>query len=134
MKRFVIAVSMILVVVAASVSVNIAFERKIGQLISGLTDLFEAANTVDDEALLEATKDYNRLWEKNSVFIHTIIIHRGMDEAEQRVTGLEMHLKAGNRDEYKTACIEAINELKSIGRAEKLLPENILNFSGFIHK
>lgn len=126
MKRALTAFFLITVAILLSIWSSHIFKREMDGLLYSINEIINNVDTDSDEALHERTDFLIAKWKKSSVFLHSIVMHDGMDELEENITALPMMIEHSNRDEFKKKCIEAVNQIKNLMNTEKIKIENIL--------
>lgn len=126
MKRALTAFFLIAIAIFLSIWSSHIFKREMDGLLYSINEIINNVDTDSDEALHERTDFLIAKWKKSSVFLHSIVMHDGMDELEENITALPMMIEHSNRDEFKKKCIEAVNQIKNLMNTEKIKIENIL--------
>ena len=117
---------MLTAAVIISVSAGAIFNSKMNVLMQSLSDVVDSAESDSDEVLSEKTDELIMLWKESSGIMHSLVMHEGMDDIEENITALPLILEHSDREEFKSKCIEAINQIENLINAEKLKLENIL--------
>ena len=126
MKRLIAAILLLGTAVSVSVWTGHIFKVKMNGLLSSLDSVVDAAQTNSEDELARKTDEIILQWEKSSWILHSLVMHEGMDAVEENITALPLLLEHSDREEFKSKCIEAINQIKNLLNAEKLNLENIL--------
>ena len=126
MKRVAAAVFLLSAAVALSAWAGYVFKSEMNGLLSSLNSLIDTAQTDSDDELVKKTDEILVQWEKSSGILHSLVMHEGMDDVEENITALPLILEHSDREEFKSKCIEAVNQIKNLLNAEKLNLENIL--------
>lgn len=126
MKRVAVAVVLLSVAVITSVWSGIIFKSEMNALLRSLQSVVDSAESDSDEVLSEKTEELIDLWNKSSGILHSLVMHEGMDDVEENITSLPLLLEHSDREEFKSKCIESINQIENLLNAEKLNVENIL--------
>lgn len=126
MKRALTAFFILTVAILLSIWSSHIFKREMGGLLYSINEIIDNVDTDSDEALRKRTDLLLAEWKKSSVFLHSLVMHDGMDELEENITALPMIIEHSERDEFKKKCIEAVNQIENLMNAEKIKIENIL--------
>ena len=126
MKRVAIAVVLLSVAVITSVWAGVIFKSEMNALLQSIQNVVDSAESDSDEVLSEKTEELIDLWNKSSGILHSLVMHEGMDDVEENITSLPLLLEHSDREEFKSKCIESINQIENLLNAEKLNFENIL--------
>ena len=94
-------------------------------LSDSLSILIECSESCSKEELSEKAELLVFQWETCSPLLHSLILHEGTDEIEQNITSLPLVIEYGTDEEFKSKCIETINRIDNLIKAEKLTVENI---------
>lgn len=103
-----------------------AFRMHMNGLLYSLKEIISCVETGSDSALKDKTEDLLRQWEKSSKILHSLVMHEGIDELEEDITSLPLIIEHSDREEFKSKCIEAINQIMNLLNAEKINIENIM--------
>ncbi len=126
MRRVVAAILLLSTAVAVSGWAGQIFKTEMNRLLSSLNSLVDTAQTGSEDELAKKTDEVLIQWENSSKILHSLVMHEGMDNVEENITALPLILEHSDRDEFKSKCIEAINQIENLLNAEKLSFENIL--------
>lgn len=126
MKRVIAAVLLLGCAVGISFWTGHIFKTEMNGLLSSLNVIIDSAETDTDEVLTEKTEVLLLRWYNTSEILHSLVMHEGMDDVEENITALPLILEHSDREEFKSKCIEAINQIENLLNAEKLSFENIL--------
>lgn len=126
MKRTAAAVFLLSFAVLLSLWSGSVFRREMNSLLYSIEAIIDTADSDSDEELSKKTKNLLVQWQKSSVILHSLVMHEGMDELEEDITSLPIIIEHSDRKEFKSKCIEAINQIENLLNAEKIRIENIL--------
>ncbi len=126
MKRVIAAVLLLSCAAGISFWTGHVFKTEMNRLLSSLNVIIDSAETDTEEVLTEKTEALLLQWHKSSGVLHSLVMHEGMDNVEENITALPLILEHSDREEFKSKCIEAINQIENLLNAEKLSFENIL--------
>ncbi len=126
MKRVAAAVFLLSAAVLLSAWAGHIFKSEMNDLLLSLDSLIDTAQTDSDDELIKKTDEILSQWEKSSGILHSLVMHEGMDAVEENITALPLILEHSDREEFKSKCIEAINQIENLLNAEKLNLENVL--------
>ncbi len=126
MKRALTAFFLLTVAILLSIWSSHIFKREMSGLLYSINEIIDKVDTDSDEALRKRTDLLLAEWKKSSVFLHSLVMHDGMDELEENITALPMIIEHSERDDFKKKCIEAVNQIENLMNAEKIKIENIL--------
>lgn len=126
MKRVVAAVLLLSAAVSLAVWSGITYQSKMEKLLHSLEDLIVCAESGSDKETKAQTENLTAEWESSSKLLHSLVVHEGMDDLEETITSLPLILEHSTKEEFKKACIEAINLIKNLTESEKLNIGNIL--------
>ena len=126
MKRVVAAFLLFAAAVSITVCSGITFQKKMMILSEKLDGLIICSETCSDKELKEKTWELVDIWNGSSELLHSLVVHEEMDKLEEIVTALPLTLEYSEKDEYINKCIEAVNIIKNLLKAEKINIGNIL--------
>ncbi len=126
MRRVVAAFLLISAAVTISVWAGYIFKAEMNGLLQKLQSVIDVAENGTDDELSQKTDELLEQWKKSSGILHSLVMHEGMDDVEENITALPLILEHSDRDEFKSKCIEAVNQIENLLNAEKLNLENIL--------
>ena len=126
MKRFVIALIMLCLAVAISVSAEVIFFKRTDALIDSMNELLRAIDAGDEEKMSTELKTVKENWNRSKKILHVILIHRSMDEIEININSLEEFLKSKDFESLRQSCTEGLQQLENLQDASRLSIENIL--------
>lgn len=126
MKRVVAAFILLSTAILLAVWSGITYQSKMEKLEKSLETLIICAEKSSDEETKKETEKLYTEWEKSSKLLHSLVVHEGMDDLEETLTSLPLLLEHSTKEEFKRACIEAINLIRNLTESEKLNIGNIL--------
>lgn len=126
MKRVVTAVALLSIAVITSVWANFIFESDMNALLQSLQSVLDSVESDSDEVLHQKTDELIALWNKSSGILYSLVMHQSINGIEENITALPLILKHSGREEFKSKCIESINQIKNLLNSEKLNLQNIL--------
>lgn len=126
MKRVIAAALLFAAAVSIAVWSGITFQKKMMILSEKLDGLIICSETCSDKELKEKTWELVDIWNGSSELLHSLVVHEEMDKLEEIVTALPLTLEYSEKDEYINKCIEAVNIIKNLLKAEKINIGNIL--------
>lgn len=125
MKRLVIALILLSAAVFIAVWSGIVFRSELNSLNDSIEHLIDVSQSSSDEILKEETSKVLSEWEKASSFLHSFVLHEGMDILEQNITSLPLLIEHSDRLTFRNKCIEAITQIENLLNSEKISIENI---------
>lgn len=126
MKRIFAAVILLAVAVSLAVWSGITFKKEMNSLCESLNSLIQISEENNVNKLKKETQLLVDEWNRSSELLHSLVVHEGMDELEESITALPLILEHSEIDEFKSKCIEAINIIGNLTKAEKVNIGNIL--------
>lgn len=126
MKRFVIALVLLCLAVAISVSAEVIFFKRTDALIDSMNELLRAIDAGDEEKMSTELNTVKENWNRSKKILHVILIHRSMDEIEININSLEEFLKSKDFESLRQSCTEGLQQLENLQDASRLSIENIL--------
>lgn len=126
MKRFVIALILLCLAVAISVSAEVIFIKRTDTLIDSMNELLKAIDAGDEEQMSTELNTVKENWNRSKKILHVILIHRSMDEIEININSLEEFLKSRDFESLRQSCTEGLQQLENLRDASRLSIENIL--------
>ena len=126
MKRFVIALILLCLAVAISVSAEVIFFKRTDALIDSMNELLRAIDAGDEEKMSTELKTVKENWNRSKKILHVILIHRSMDEIEININSLEEFLKSKDFESLRQSCTEGLQQLENLQDTSRLSIENIL--------
>lgn len=125
MKRLVIALILLSAAVFIAVWSGIVFRSELNSLNDSIEHLIDVSQSSSDEILKEETSKVLSEWEKASLFLHSFVLHEGMDILEQNITSLPLLIEHSDRLTFRNKCIEAMTQIENLLNSEKISIENI---------
>lgn len=125
MKRLVIALVLLSAAVFIAVWSGIVFRSELNSLNDSIEHLIDVSQSSSDEILKEETSKVLSEWEKASSFLHSFVLHEGMDILEQNITSLPLLIEHSDRLTFRNKCIEAMTQIENLLNSEKISIENI---------
>ena len=125
MKRLVIALILFSAAVFIAVWSGIVFRSELDSLNDSIEHLIDVSQSSSDEILKEETSKVLSEWEKASSFLHSFVLHEGMDILEQNITSLPLLIEHSDRLTFRNKCIEAMTQIENLLNSEKISIENI---------
>lgn len=125
MKRLVIALILFSAAVFIAVWSGIVFRSELNSLNDSIEHLIDVSQSSSDEILKEETSKVLSEWEKASSFLHSFVLHEGMDILEQNITSLPLLIEHSDRLTFRNKCIEAMTQIENLLNSEKISVENI---------
>ena len=125
MKRLVIALVLLSAAVFIAVWSGIVFRSELNSLNDSIEHLIDVSQSSSDEILKEETSKVLSEWGKASSFLHSFVLHEGMDILEQNITSLPLLIEHSDRLTFRNKCIEAITQIENLLNSEKISIENI---------
>lgn len=125
MKRLVIALVLLSAAVFIAVWSGIVFRSELDSLNDSIEHLIDVSQSSSDEILKEETSKVLSEWGKASSFLHSFVLHEGMDILEQNITSLPLLIEHSDRLTFRNKCIEAITQIENLLNSEKISIENI---------
>jgi len=125
MKRFYIAVALLVIAVAASSVCFYTFNRKIEALYTATEELLIETQQGKATAQKRKMDDLLALWEKSTVALHMLTMHHGMEEIELNILSLPDFWECEDREGFQEACIRAKEQLKNLQDSERVALKNI---------
>lgn len=125
MKRLVIALILFSAAVFIAVWSGIVFRSELNSLNDSIEHLIDVSQSSSDEILKEETSKVLSEWEKASSFLHSFVLHEGMDILEQNITSLPLLIEHSDRLTFRNKCIEAMTQIENLLNSEKISIENI---------
>lgn len=125
MKRLVIALILFSTAVFIAVWSGIVFRSELNSLNDSIEHLIDVSQSSSDEILKEETSKVLSEWEKASSFLHSFVLHEGMDILEQNITSLPLLIEHSDRLTFRNKCIEAMTQIENLLNSEKISIENI---------
>lgn len=125
MKRLVIALILFSAAVFIAVWSGIVFRSELNSLNDSIEHLIDVSQSSSDEIIKEETSKVLSEWEKASSFLHSFVLHEGMDILEQNITSLPLLIEHSDRLTFRNKCIEAITQIENLLNSEKISIENI---------
>lgn len=126
MKRVVAAFLLLSAAIFLAVWSGIIYQGKMSSLEHSLEELILCAEKGSEEEIKSQTERLTAEWENSSKLLHSLVVHEGMDDLEETITSLPLLLEHSTKEEFKNACIEAINLIRNLTESEKLNIGNIL--------
>lgn len=126
MKRVFAAVLLLSTAVSLAIWAGITYQSKMENLLFSLEDLIVCAENGSHEETKQKAEEITAEWNSSSKLLHSLVVHEGMDDLEERITALPLILEHSTKDEFKNTCIEAITLIKNLTESEKLNIGNIL--------
>lgn len=125
MKRLVIALILFSAAVFIAVWSGIVFRSELNSLNDSIEHLIDVSQSSSDEILKEETSKVLSEWGKASSFLHSFVLHEGMDILEQNITSLPLLIEHSDRLTFRNKCIEAMTQIENLLNSEKISVENI---------
>lgn len=125
MKRLVIALILFSAAVFIAVWSGIVFRSELNSLNDSIEHLIDVSQSSSDKLLKEETSKVLLEWEKASSFLHSFVLHEGMDILEQNITSLPLLIEHSDRLTFRNKCIEAMTQIENLLNSEKISIENI---------
>ena len=125
MKRLVIALVLLSAAVFIALWSGLIFRSELDSLNDSIEHLIDVSQSSSDEILKEETSKVLSEWEKASSFLHSFVLHEGMDILEQNITSLPLLIEHSDRLTFRNKCIEAITQIENLLNSEKISIENI---------
>lgn len=125
MKRLVFALILLVSAVFISIWSGIIFRSELNSLNDSIEHLIDVSQKSSDEILEKETSKVLSEWEKASSFLHSFVLHEGMDILEQNITSLPLLIEHSDRLTFRNKCIEAITQIENLLNSEKISVENI---------
>lgn len=125
MKRLVIALVLLSAAVFIAVWSGIVFRSELNSLNDSIEHLIDVSQSSSDEILKEETSKVLSEWGKASSFLHSFVLHEGMDILEQNITSLPLLIEHSDRLTFRNKCIEAMTQIENLLNSEKISIENI---------
>ncbi len=124
MKRFIIAIILLLVTLTGSIGFHIITNKKINELILLMEKdrIFTVADTAADKSRTEAISE---MWDKHEVYLGCVLTHHELENFETGLMCLENYMLQGNTEEYIKTLNECLNQLYHIRETEKVDIKNI---------
>ena len=125
MKRLVIALVLLSSAVFIALWSGLIFRSDLKSLNDSIEHLIDVSQSSSDEILKEETSKVLSEWGKASSFLHSFVLHEGMDILEQNITSLPLLIEHSDRLTFRNKCIEAITQIENLLNSEKISIENI---------
>ena len=125
MKRLVIALVLLSSAVFIALWSGLIFRSELNSLNDSIEHLIDVSQSSSDEILKEETSKVLSEWGKASSFLHSFVLHEGMDILEQNITSLPLLIEHSDRLTFRNKCIEAITQIENLLNSEKISIENI---------
>jgi hypothetical protein len=125
LKRLVIALFLLSAAVFIAVWSGIVFRSELNSLNDSIEHLIDVSQSSSDEILKEETSKVLSEWEKASSFLHSFVLHEGMDILEQNITSLPLLIEHSDRLTFRNKYIEAMTQIENLLNSEKISLENI---------
>lgn len=125
MKRLVVALTLLAAAIFIAIWSGFVFRAELNSLSASIDRLVDISETASDKTLSEETEKVLAEWEEASKFLHSFVLHEGMDTIEQNITSLPMLITHSDRLTFRNKCIEAINQIENLLNSEKISIENI---------
>ena len=94
MKRFATALVLLALTLTMSISAQLIFSKKTGELITDLKSLLAAVDAGEGEK--QALDKAESEWRDSKRILHILLVHRSMDEIEININSLREYLDSGD--------------------------------------
>ncbi|MBQ2774420.1 MAG: DUF4363 family protein [Clostridia bacterium] len=125
MRRFVVALVLLILAICISVGSEVVFFRNTQALINSMTELLRVVDTGNREEVKEKLDTVMKKYESSQKVLHILLIHRSLDEIEININSLGEFLSADDMESFRQSCTEALRQLENLQGASKLTVENI---------
>lgn len=125
MKRLVVALVLLSSAVFIAVWSGLVFREKLDSLNDSIEYLVDVSQESSDDILRKETLKVLSEWEDASPFLHSFVLHEGMDILEQNITSLPLLIEHSDRLTFRNKCIDAITQIDNLLNSEKISVENI---------
>ncbi len=125
MKRIIIAVSVIIIAFAISLTGYYLVDKSCKKLENHLTDICNVAQNDNVEKSILMSEDAVKMWEDVHDTIESFIRHEETDKLEELIKSLPVYAQQGNMERLEQQADLAIDELHHLIRNEKPLISNI---------
>lgn len=120
MKRFVIALLLITVVLAVSITSSRVLHHRIDTLHTALAQLLVLIGEDDTQALRQQNQAVQEAWTGLNRMLHMLTTHRNMDELELNILLLSQQLDEPNQTQLHEACANALALLEDVKDSETI--------------
>ncbi len=125
MKRLVAAFVLLSSAVFIAVCSGVVFRAELNSLNGSIEHLIDVSQESSDEILKEETLKVLSEWDNASVFLHSFVLHEGMDIIEQNISSLPLLIEHSDRLTFRNKCIEAVTQIENLLNSENISIENI---------
>lgn len=125
MKRFVVAIVLLVFAISISVGSEIIFSKKTEVLIESMGELLHTVDTGDRKVIKEKLDTVMSNYERSEKILHVLLNHTSLDEIEININSLNEFLSADDMDSFRESCTQALRQLENLQGASKLTVENI---------
>ena len=125
MKRLIVALILFASAVFIAIWSGLVFRAELDSLNASIEYLIDVSEKSSDEILKQETEKVLAQWNEASGFLHSFVLHEGMDTLEQNITSLPLLIEHSDRLTFRNKCIEAINQIENLMNSEKISAENI---------
>ncbi len=116
MKRFILAISLIVVAVVISIISLVAIEKTNEKMFSEIDNIVKYANEDNYTALNEAVKKTTEQWEKEKPLLNILIGQQETNEITDNLRMIEFFAKEGNKESlllYIYECKTTMERIKA---------------------
>lgn len=126
MKRLWIAVTLLVVVFAASWANTLYLERLSGELTALLTEAEAMGETGHWDRALELTQRAEVLWEKHDAYLHVTLRHVDTDNIFLSFQAVKEYLQCQEAGEYSAASAMLLGHIRLLYEQEEFNLKNLL--------
>ncbi len=126
MKRFVTAIVLFAITIAACVAETIFLENTVNSFSQDITNATREADKENLESAMQLTDNIVDKWQEEQAFISTFINHDRLEEIGQSIISMKTNLKKGQIEDFFVESEVAKLQLNHLRDTESPTIQNIL--------